>query len=125
MSAAKTGHAHGRELLGHELQGLGLARAGGAGDEAVAVAHGRRDLHDGLGVHGAAEHAPAQFEGGALGGVGGGDAGREVVGVLAGHRARLRVLPAQGAVSASRAWAAARPGVPAMPPVGPVPAPER
>jgi hypothetical protein len=43
------GHEHRdarrRQLLGQELQGSGLARAGGAGDQAVAVEHGQRDAH--------------------------------------------------------------------------------
>jgi hypothetical protein len=36
-------HAVGGELLGHHLEGLGLARPGGAGHEAVAVQHPQRD----------------------------------------------------------------------------------
>ena len=48
-------HAHRRELLGHQLERLRLAGAGRAGDQAVAVAHARRDLHDGVGDDGAAE----------------------------------------------------------------------
>jgi hypothetical protein len=37
------GHALLDELLGHELEGLGLAGSGGAGDEAVAVHRRQRD----------------------------------------------------------------------------------
>ena len=56
MSAANTGDAHRRELLGHELERLRLAGAGRARDQAVPVAHAGRDLHHGLGDHGALEH---------------------------------------------------------------------
>ncbi len=38
------GNAHLREALGHDLHGDGLARAGGAGDEAVAVGHLRQQI---------------------------------------------------------------------------------
>ena len=48
MSAAKTGHAGRRDLLGDQLQGLRLAGPGGAGDQAVAVEEPERqgDVHD-------------------------------------------------------------------------------
>ena len=42
-SASNTGHARVRELPGHRLQRLRLARAGRAGDEAVPVEHRQRD----------------------------------------------------------------------------------
>ena len=45
-------HALRRELLGEELERLGLPGAGGAGDEAVPVHHGERDPDLGLLVHG-------------------------------------------------------------------------
>ena len=45
MSAGNTGTPCGRELLGHQLQRLGLAGAGGAGDQAVPVEHRQRDAH--------------------------------------------------------------------------------
>ena len=67
------GHAGGGELLGHELEGLRLARAGRAGDEAVAVERGERDAHGRVAVDGAVKNAAAQVERGAIGRVGGGD----------------------------------------------------
>ena len=54
MSAAKTGTPWADELLGEQLQRLGLAGAGGARDEAVPVHHRERDLDLGLLVDGAA-----------------------------------------------------------------------
>ncbi len=42
--------ARGRQLLGDELQRLGLAGAGGAGDQAVPVEHRQRHPHPGPGV---------------------------------------------------------------------------
>ena len=53
-------HALRRQLLGQELQRLGLAGAGRAGDEAVAVAHRRGHLHDGLGVRWCRRGPPAR-----------------------------------------------------------------
>ena len=48
MSATNDRHAGRRELLGDALQRLGLAGAGRAGDQAVAVHHRQRDLDDRL-----------------------------------------------------------------------------
>ena len=94
-------HADGRELFGHDLQGDRLARPGGARDQPVAVAHGRRDLDHGVGVGGAVEDAPAQSDHRPLRGVGLGDPGGEVGrGGRIGHgpaivgAARARVPPA-------------------------------
>ena len=66
-------HARGGELLGHELQRLRLARAGRAGDEAVAVERGERDAHGGVAVDVPSSTARPEVERGALGRVGGGD----------------------------------------------------
>jgi hypothetical protein len=71
-------HARRRELLGHRLQRLGLARAGGARDEPVPVHRGQRDLHDRVAVQDAVVHAAAQIDGRTLGGVGGADRRGEV-----------------------------------------------
>ena len=43
--ADEDGHAGGGQLLGHDLQALRLAGAGGAGHQSVAVQHGQRDAH--------------------------------------------------------------------------------
>jgi len=67
------GHAGGGQLLGHELEGLRLARAGRAGDQAVAVERGERDAHRRVAVDGAVQDAAPEVERGALGRVGGGD----------------------------------------------------
>ena len=46
MSAAKTGHARSRDLPGHQLQCLGLARAGRSCHESMPVQHAQRDADD-------------------------------------------------------------------------------
>ena len=56
MSATKTGHTGLRQLAGEELEGLGLAGAGRAGDQAVAVEHRQRDLDPGVVEELAVEH---------------------------------------------------------------------
>ena len=66
MSAAKTGTPCARQLLGEQLQRLGLAGAGGAGDEAVPVEHRERDPDGHVGERGRVEHQPAELEGGAV-----------------------------------------------------------
>jgi len=59
-----------RELLGQQLQGLGLARARSAGHQAVPVEHPQRDPHRGLGVHVVRRaHQGAQLQGRAVEGV--------------------------------------------------------
>ena len=55
-------HAGGRELLGDALQRLGLARAGRARDQAVAVHHRQRHLHDRLGRDRAVVDAAAELD---------------------------------------------------------------
>ena len=50
MSAANTATPVARELLGEHLQRAGLAGAGRAGDEAVAVHHRERDAHRHVGI---------------------------------------------------------------------------
>ena len=52
----KDRHALGRELLGQHLQRAGLARAGGAGDQTVAIHHRQRHADDRLGQALAAQH---------------------------------------------------------------------
>ena len=76
------GHAVGGELLGHELQRLGLARSGGAGDEAVAVHHRQRQAHLHVGLGGVVLDGCAELEGGAVEGVSAAD-GFELI--LFGH----------------------------------------
>ena len=66
-------HAVGAELLGQQLQGLGLSRARRAGDESVAVEHGERDADLGAGEVGGVPHQAAELEGRALEGVAGSD----------------------------------------------------
>ena len=51
-----------RELAGQELEGLGLARARRAGDQAVAVEHRQRDLDPGVVGELAVEHRAADDE---------------------------------------------------------------
>ena len=62
MSARKTGTPCSRQLLGHELEGLGLAGAGRAGDEAVAVHRRQGDPHRRVGVRGAVDDAAPELE---------------------------------------------------------------
>jgi hypothetical protein len=80
--ALDVGHEHrhaGRgQLLGDPLQRLGLAGAGGAGDQAVAVDHPQRQLDRGRGDNRAIVHAAAEIERGPVGGVRGRDRLREV-----------------------------------------------
>ena len=66
-------HADAGELLGHQLQGLGLAGAGGAGDQAVPVEHRQRDPDVHVGEVGGIEHQPAELERWSLEQVAGGD----------------------------------------------------
>ena len=61
------------ELLGHELEGLGLAGAGGAGDEPVPVEDGERDLDRGVGVGDVVDDGGAEVERRAVEGVAGAD----------------------------------------------------
>ena len=76
MSAANTGTPCGGELLGHQLERLGLAGPGGPGDQAVPVEHPQRDPHVYVGEGVGVQHQPAQLERGTLEGVAGGDLGR-------------------------------------------------
>ena len=85
MSAAKTGTPLRAELLGEQLQGLGLAGAGGAGDQAVPVDHAERDPDADVGEVVRAGHQPAQLQGRTLEGVAGADRGDD--GVLCGRLA--------------------------------------
>ncbi len=55
-------HACLRQLAGQELESLGLAGPGRAGDEAVAVEHGQGDLHARVVGHLAIEHRAADDE---------------------------------------------------------------
>ena len=56
------GDAVGAELFGHQLEGLGLARAGRAGDQAVPVEHAERDPDVGVAEVGRVEHQPAELQ---------------------------------------------------------------
>jgi hypothetical protein len=51
------------ELLGEELEGLGLAGTGGPGHQAVPVEHPERDPESDVGLRLGVEHQPAQLEG--------------------------------------------------------------
>ena len=73
-------HTTGRKLLGEELEGDGLAGAGGASDEPVTVAHGEGHLHRGVGERGAVMHRPTDVDARVGGGVAGGDPCGEVIG---------------------------------------------
>ncbi len=84
-------HALRRELLGQQLQRDGLAGAGGTGDEAVAVAHGRGHLHHGRRMGRAGVDGPPDVDGAALDGVAGGDPGGEVGGGPIGRRLVARL----------------------------------
>ena len=53
----------GGQLLGDQLQRLGLPRAGRAGDEPVPVQHRERDPDPGLGMRAAAQHDRAELDG--------------------------------------------------------------
>jgi hypothetical protein len=55
-------HAGRRQLFGQALERLGLARAGRAGDQAVAVHHGKGNLHQHVVRHRAVVDAPAQLD---------------------------------------------------------------
>ena len=54
--------AGGAELLGEQLQGLGLAGAGRPGDQPVPVEHAERDPDRDVGQRGRVEHQPAELE---------------------------------------------------------------
>ena len=54
------GNAGLRQLAGHELQGLGLARAGRSRDQAMAVQHRKGDLDANLGQHLRAKQGTAE-----------------------------------------------------------------
>ncbi len=75
------GHAEVRQLLGEQLERLGLAGARRPGDQAVAVHHGGGDLDDGARLHGAADHPAPEAHGRPARGVGLGDPGGELGGV--------------------------------------------
>ena len=62
MSARNTGTPGVRQLLGDELQRLGLARAGRAGHQPVPVEHGQRHPDRRVGVGGAVEHDRPEVE---------------------------------------------------------------
>ncbi len=73
------------QLLGEQLQGLGLAGAGRARDQSVAVEHPERDPDADVGELGRVEHQPAELEGRALEGVAGPHGGGDrVLGTAAG-----------------------------------------
>ena len=55
-------HPVGAELLGQQLQGLGLAGAGRAGDEAVAVEHAERDPDADVAEVVGVQHQPTELE---------------------------------------------------------------
>jgi hypothetical protein len=72
------GHALQGKLLGEDLQGLGLAAARGAADEAVAVHGAQGHAHLAIGGHFAVVQRTAQQDAIALEGVASGDGGLEV-----------------------------------------------
>ncbi|PWW21001.1 hypothetical protein JD79_00127 [Geodermatophilus normandii] len=74
-----------RQLLGHELQGAGLAGAGRPGDEPVPVEHGQRQPHLRVRVRPAADGHRAQVECGALHGVARRDPGGRCGGPVGGR----------------------------------------
>ena len=73
MSARKTGTPCVGQLLGHELQRLGLAGAGRARDEAVPVEHAQRDLDRRVGVGLRRRDGGAELEHATVEGVAGAD----------------------------------------------------
>ena len=58
-----------RQLAGEQLERLGLAGAGGAGDEAVPVHRRQRDAHRGVGVSRAVDDRGPELERGTFEGV--------------------------------------------------------
>ena len=93
-------HALGRELFGQQLQRLGLAGAGGAGDQAVPVEHAQWDAHPGVRMHGAVDHHRADLQGGPVDRVTGRDLGGGVAAGCAGVLGHCR-LPPCGCCSSS------------------------
>ena len=88
--------AHGRQLFGHELQRLGLARPRRPGDQSVAIAHRGRELNRGVRDHLPGDHAAAERHHRAVGLVRLGDPGPEFFRCDVGHAARTIRLWDQG-----------------------------
>jgi hypothetical protein len=96
------GYAGGAELLGQQLQRLGLPGARRAGHQAVPVEHPERDPDGDLRERGRVEHEPAQLQGRPLEGIAGGHrlGNRVVLGTRGSGRLRHARQPSHAALLA-------------------------